>query len=57
MRSEPTDQTTEAMVAELRELCRDVSGDQGARARRLALLRRIERRMAAGDAPDFLALA
>lgn len=37
------DTTVEALLAELRELARDVTGDPRVRARRLALLRRLER--------------
>ena len=38
------DDTTDRLLAELRELARDVTGDPALRARRLALLRRVERR-------------
>jgi hypothetical protein len=45
------------LLAELRELTRDVDGGELARARRLAVLRRLERRMADGDRPRGLAIA
>lgn len=48
---------TDALLAELHELCRDVTGDDEIRARRLAVLRRLERRMAHGDRPDVLLTA
>lgn len=48
--------STEAMLAELNELCRDVSDDAETRARRLLLLRRIERRMGSRDEIAPLAL-
>lgn len=38
------DQTTAALLAELRELCTDVTRDPLVRNRRLAVLRRLERR-------------
>lgn len=38
------DQTTAALLAELRELCTDVTSDPLVRNRRLAVLRRLERR-------------
>lgn len=49
--------TTDALLAELRELCTDVTGDQRVRARRLAVLRRLERRMAGGDPASRVAVA
>lgn len=38
------DQATAALLAELRELCTDVTSDPVVRNRRLAVLRRLERR-------------
>lgn len=42
------DAATLALMAELRELCRDVSGDPVVRSRRLAVLRRLEHRAGRG---------
>jgi hypothetical protein len=52
-----TADTIDQLLAELRELTRDVDGGELARARRLAVLRRLERRMADGDRPRGLAIA
>ena len=53
-----TDLTTpEALFEQLRELCSDATLDQEARARRLAVLRRLERRLGAGDRPRALLVA
>lgn len=41
--SDDLDQTTAALLAELRELCTDVTSDPLVRNRRLAVLRRLER--------------
>lgn len=42
------DPVTAALLAELRELCTDVTGDAAVRARRLEVLRRLERRNGGG---------
>lgn len=47
--------STDALLAELRELCTDVTGDDGVRARRLAVLRRLEHRMVATERSNRLA--
>jgi len=52
-----TADTIDQLLAELRELTQDVAGGEIARARRLAVLRRLERRMAAGDRPRSLVTA
>jgi hypothetical protein len=58
MPTDPTDEpTTETLLAELRELCQDVGDDDAVRARRLTVLRRLERRMARGDRPAALVIA
>ena len=41
--------TADALLSELRELCTDVTGDDGVRARRLAVLRRLEHRMVVAE--------
>lgn len=51
------DVTASDLLAELRELTQDVSGDDDVRARRLAVLRRLESRIADGDRPQGLAVA
>ena len=56
----PTDHdltTPDALFEQLRELCSDVAVDPEARARRLAVLRRLERRLGADDRPGTLLVA
>ncbi len=53
----PTDAdrlTPDDLFRELRELCSDVAADADARARRLAVLRRLERRLGDGDSRALL---
>jgi hypothetical protein len=57
MPTDPTDESRESLLAELRELCRDVTDDPAVRARRLAVLRRLEGRRERGDRPGALAVA
>lgn len=51
MPTDPGHLTSDDLLEELRELCDDVATDAESRARRLAVLRRLERRMADGDRP------
>ena len=50
----PEPMTPDDLLAELRELCSDVGCGAEARARRLAALRRLERRLGRGDRRDLL---
>lgn len=50
----PDPLTPDDLLAELRELCSDVGSGAEARARRLAALRRLERRLGRGDHRDLL---
>ncbi len=52
-----TDQATAELLAELRELCSDVTGDAIVRSRRLAVLRRLERRTRDNGRDRTLAVA
>lgn len=52
-----THQSTTELLAELRELCSDVSGDAIVRSRRLAVLRRLERRTSDNGRDRSLAVA
>ena len=49
--------TPDALFDQLRELCSDVAADPESRARRLAVLRRLERRLGDGDRPRALLVA
>lgn len=55
--SRDTTSTGDALLAELRELCSDVTGDADVRARRLAVLRRFERRLATDGRASTLQFA
>ncbi len=57
MPTDPDLTTPDALFEQLRELCSDVAADAEARARRLAVLRRLERRLGDGDRPHALLVA
>ena len=57
MPTDPDLTTPEALFEQLRELCSDVAVDADSRARRLAVLRRLERRLGDGDPSRALLVA